>query len=125
MVKPICLMVTLNILHHMSYKHLKVLRIQVAGGPVCWCSCVLMLLGWSLLGQKFKEKWWLLTFIIKNKVYYVNRFNEYKERIKEIFEDESIKKIGYTIKKRCHTFTGGQRKLQYKIQIQLNEIFLC
>ena len=26
-------------------------------------------------------------------------------------------------KKRCHTFTGGQRKLQYKIQIQLNEIF--
>lgn len=44
MVKPICLMVTLNILHHMSYKHLKVLRIQVAGGPVCWCSCVLMLL---------------------------------------------------------------------------------
>jgi len=23
----------------------------------------------------------------------------------------------------CHPFTGGQRKLQYKIQIQLNEIF--
>jgi len=39
-----------------------------------------------------------LTFIIKNKVYYVNRFDEYKERIKEIFEDESIKKIGYKLK---------------------------
>ena len=26
-------------------------------------------------------------------------------------------------KKRCRTFTGGQRKLQYKIQIQLNEIY--
>lgn len=30
--------------------------------------------------------------------------------------------LGWIYKKRCHTFTGGQRKLQYKIQIQLNEI---
>ena len=31
----------------------------------------------------------------------------------------------YRIKKALPTFTGRQRKLQYKIQIQLNEIFLC
>lgn len=39
-----------------------------------------------------------ISFIIKNKVYYVSRFEESKDKIKEIFEDEAIKKVGYKLK---------------------------
>lgn len=39
-----------------------------------------------------------MSIIIQNKVYYINNKDRIKEYIKDIFEDENIKKIGYKLK---------------------------